>query len=189
MKRIQRFSSGPGLADGRICFRVTSVCPGFTKYLHEIKKARQDQEENRRQAALSAALEARKPFLARQQEVYIDLVQTTAILGNNYTNTPRWQKAYKHFWELYWGEITMFADKEVGVALDAFTDTIYQIDNIEGVAVRNASMDLGRLCRDSLASAWKTQLELPPRTTKNKGAPKNDELSHPDATVDPGSEP
>ena len=30
MKRIQRFSSGPGLADGRICFRVTSVCPGFT---------------------------------------------------------------------------------------------------------------------------------------------------------------
>ena len=84
------------------------------KYLHEIKKARDDQEESRKQAALTAAVEARKPFLARQQEVYFDLVNTTSILGNNYASTQKWQKAFKRFWELYWGEIPVVADAVTG---------------------------------------------------------------------------
>jgi hypothetical protein len=57
------------------------------KYLHEIKQARKAEENTRREAALAAIIEARKPFLTMQQEVSVDLVKTTAILGNNYANT------------------------------------------------------------------------------------------------------
>jgi hypothetical protein len=82
----------------------------------------------------------------------------------------------------------VFADKEVGGAIDAFADTINNAKDIDGVAVRNASMNLGRLCRESLATAWKTPLEFPERTTKEQGAPAYNQLSDPGSATDHGSE-
>lgn len=54
------------------------------------------------------------------------------------------EKSNKHFWELYWGDIPVVADKDVGSKVDAFANTLDHIEAIDGIAVRNASMNLGR---------------------------------------------
>jgi hypothetical protein len=115
-------------------------------------------------------LELRKPFTVKQQEIYFDLLNTTAILGNRYMNEPEWREAALHFWVLFWGAVPVVADEGVALALDRFSETLDRPEDNDGIPVRNASMELARACRTSLGEAWSSKFELSTRTSQTKGA-------------------
>jgi hypothetical protein len=115
------------------------------KYLDEKRKANE-----------TAASEARKPFSAKQLEIYLDLVNTTAFISNR-MDEAEWEPTVKHFWVLFWGGIPMVADEGVAKAVDDFADTI--TDPPDGIAMRNASMNLARACRFSLGESWDVSLD------------------------------
>ena len=115
----------------------------IAKYLDEKAK------ENR-----TARIEAQKPFYTKQQEVYYDLIETTAFLSN-WPESSEWEDRRKHFWVLFWGPVPLVADEGVSIAVDKFSQILF--DDGDGVSLRNASMDLARACRRSLGFSWRFQ--------------------------------
>ena len=115
------------------------------KYLDERKKLNE-----------TARTESQKPFHEKQQEVYFDLVNTTAFLSN-WADSDQWQANLKHFWILFWGPVPMVANQEVSKRVDDFADTLTDQPNF--VDMRNASMNLARACRISLGESWNVDLQ------------------------------
>ena len=119
------------------------------KYLDEKSKANQ-----------TAKIDSQKPFSAKQQEVYFDLLSTTSLIANRITlpnEDLERAKAIEHFWVLFWGALPVVANKDVAVAADAFSVALDEPMNF--VPLRNASMDLARACRSALGTAWSIGLE------------------------------
>ncbi|MBZ9604012.1 hypothetical protein [Phyllobacterium chamaecytisi] len=128
----------------------------FSKYLHEktlaekaALKANQDALEEKARANQAALIEAQKPFSAKRQEVYYDLVSTTSTIANRGHDDPIRTAAEEKFWWLFWGGVPMVADKQVGVAVDTFMLVLVNKPH-NGEELRNKSMDLARACRRSL---------------------------------------
>ena len=82
------------------------------------------------------------------------MLETTAFISNQ-QNTPGWDKAVDHFWILFWGSVPVVADEQVSKAVDRFADALDTPNIYEGIPLRNASMELARACRRSLAETWK----------------------------------
>jgi|ERR1017187_2090366 hypothetical protein len=116
------------------------------KYLAEKRKANE-----------TARTESQKPFSAKQQEVYFDLLSTTALISTRERNDPDRELAEAHFWVLFWGAVPMVANQEVAKAVDVFSEAL-EVSN-DDVRRRNASMDLARACRRSLGEAWNINLQ------------------------------
>jgi hypothetical protein len=119
------------------------------KYLDEKRKANE-----------TAKIDSQKPFSAKQQEIYFDLLATTSLIANRTTEPhldPERAKAMEHFWVLFWGALPVVANREVAAAADAFS---VALDNpMNFIPLRNASMDLARACRAALGTAWSIGLE------------------------------
>ena len=107
--------------------------------------------DEKRKSNETARIEARKPFSTRQQEIFLELVNTTAIISTRYGKDD-WEPAFQRFWTMYWGVIPIVADEEVSIAVDHFADTLDDLKN--EIAIRNASMNLARACRQSLGESW-----------------------------------
>lgn len=119
------------------------------KYLDEKRKANE-----------TAKIDSQKPFSAKQQEVYFDLLGTTSLIANRTTDPnqdPERAKAMEHFWALFWGALPVVANKDVAIAADAFSVAL--LSPMDFVPLRNASMDLARACRSALGTAWSIGLE------------------------------
>jgi hypothetical protein len=97
----------------------------------------------------AALIEAQKPLSEKRQKVYYKLLSATATIGNTAPGDPKRIEAEAEFWLLFWGVVPMVADDEVGAAVNAFSVALD--DPADGVALRNASMNLARACRKSLA--------------------------------------
>jgi hypothetical protein len=118
--------------------------------------------EEKRKANLTARTESQKPFSAKQQEIYFDLVSTTALISTSGKTDPAWAPAVDHFWVLFWGPVPMVADQGVSKMVDVFSVALDNPD--DEITLRNASMDLARACRLSLGEAWKIGLQDYPKT-------------------------
>lgn len=130
------------------------------RYLRDKKEAAEKERFLKEQAIQTAKTESQKPFSAKQQEIYFDLLDTTSLIANKITN-PNIdvirQAAIQHFWVLFWGPLPVVANKDVSIAADRFS---VALDNpMEFVPLRNASMDLARACRSALGDAWSIGLE------------------------------
>lgn len=126
------------------------------KYLDEKRKANE-----------TAKIDSQKPFSAKQQEVYFDLLSTTSLIANRITDPnadPERAKAMEHFWVLFWGALPVVANKDVAIAADAFSVALDK--PMDFVPLRNASMDLARACRSALGTAWNIGLEEYEKTDK-----------------------
>jgi hypothetical protein len=98
------------------------------KYLDEKRKANE-----------TARIESRKPFSAKQQEIYFELVSTASLLSSGNPSKEQFDAAVKHFWVLFWGAVPMVADEDVAKAIDSFAEAL---DHPElDIALRNASME------------------------------------------------
>jgi hypothetical protein len=85
----------------------------------------------------------------KRQEVYFQLVSSTATIGNAISKDPERVKAETQFWQLFWGACPMDGDSRVSAAADDFSVVLYERPD-DGVGLRNASMNLARACRKSL---------------------------------------
>jgi hypothetical protein len=63
-------------------------------------------------AAQTRKLEAQRPFLQKQLDIYLETMQTAGKLTNFsiMPNTPDWDDNVKRFWQLRWGELEMVGD-------------------------------------------------------------------------------
>ena len=130
------------------------------KYLRDKKEALAKERTLREQAIQTARTESQKPFSAKQQQVYFDLLDTTSLISNLITdanNDPRRKKAIQHFWVLFWGALPLVADEQVSIAADKFSVALD--DPMDFVPLRNASMDLARACRKALGDSWSIGFE------------------------------
>jgi hypothetical protein len=128
---------------------IVGACLAVIKYLDEKSKANQ-----------TAKIESQKPFSVKQQEVYFDLLSTTAFIANRVTepsDDPDRKHAIEHFWCLFWGPLPVVANQKVAVAADAFSVALDK--PMDFIPLRNASMDLARACRVALGIAWSIGLE------------------------------
>jgi hypothetical protein len=127
----------------------------FDKELRDKSDALGKELALKAQANETAKIESQKPFSAKQQEVYFDLLSTTSLIANRITEPKADReraKAIEHFWVLFWGPLPVVADRNVAVAADTFSDALKSPMNF--VPLRNASMDLARACRAALGDAW-----------------------------------
>jgi hypothetical protein len=130
------------------------------KYLRDKKEALDKERDLREQSIRTAKTESQKPFSAKQQQIYFDLLDTTSLIANLITdpnNDLRRKEAIQHFWVLFWGSLPVVADKDVAIAADAFSVALDK--PMDFVPLRNASMDLARACRKALGEAWSLGLE------------------------------
>jgi hypothetical protein len=130
------------------------------KYLKDKREAQEKDLAAKTQANETARIESQKPFSAKQQEVYFDLLSTTALISNRITEPdkdPIRAQAMEHFWILFWGVLPVVANQAVAHAADDFS---VALDNpMDFVPLRNASMDLARACRGALGTAWNIGFE------------------------------
>ena len=115
----------------------------------------------------TARVESQKPFSIKQQEVYFNLVNTTAIIANRF-GQPEWEAACRDFWIMFWGAVPMVADEEVSKAVDGFANTFDDPEN--SVSMRNASMNLARACRSSLGISWNADLQPYAKSSRAESA-------------------
>jgi hypothetical protein len=134
------------------------------KYLRDKKDGLDKDRAIREQANKTAEIESQKPFSAKQQEVYFDLLATTSLIATREPENEEEQKgiperdaAIRHFWVLFWGALPMVANQQVAIAADVFSVALDHQDDY--VPLRNASMDLARACRLALGTAWNIGLE------------------------------
>jgi hypothetical protein len=110
------------------------------------------QWRSQRKSELEARiLEAKKPFLDRQFQLYTEATRTTAVLATTEDDDAR-RDAKKRFWELYWGELAMVENHDVEKAMEAFGAALRAGASAEVLARR--SLAVAHACRVSLNSAW-----------------------------------
>ncbi|NKL40055.1 hypothetical protein GFL57_03335 [Rhizobium leguminosarum bv. viciae] len=134
----------------------------FSKYLHE--KAIENQ---------AAMIEAKKPFSAKRQEVYYDLVSTTSRIANRGKDDPIRKTAEENFWWLFWGGVPMVADLEVGGAVNRF-ENVLSFHPHDGEQLRNGSMDIAKACRNSLGFVDMAGVDFANSPNRQDSAPRSE---------------
>src|SRR5262249_43441625 len=88
------------------------------------EKARDD-----RQKQISAQLlEAQKPFLQKQLELYFYTLEVVGRLVTMPSDSEEWKINNMRFWQLYWTELAMVETEEVEQAMRNFGHQLKRID-------------------------------------------------------------
>ena len=96
-------------------------------------------------------MEATKPFLELQLQLYTTASTATATLATSDDQTER-AAALKRFLALYWGELALVEDRRVEQAMVAFGKGLKR--NADREELQRLSLDLAHAFRDSLAASW-----------------------------------
>jgi hypothetical protein len=107
------------------------------------------QTQSQREAS-SQRIEAMRPFLERQLELYTETSRVAAILAT--AEDPKtMETARARFWQLYWGELTLVENAEVEAAMVALGTAL---SNNERNDIQHASLNLAKAFRASLDRSW-----------------------------------
>lgn len=98
--------------------------------------------------AESRRIEATKPFLEMQLELYTEAARVTSRIANSGD-----QGAIGRFWELYYGELALVENNEVAKAMVDFGKALKAG---EKGRLESLSLALTRSMRKSLAKSWGT---------------------------------
>jgi hypothetical protein len=96
-------------------------------------------------------IEATKPFLERQLNLYTQITQAASTLATE-TFVQEVDAASKIFWTLYWGELALVEDSRVEAAMVEFGRCLKSACTQHDM--QEASLKLAHACRDSLADSW-----------------------------------
>lgn len=105
------------------------------------------------QAALAETrhIEARKPFLDRQLQLYTEASKAASTLATS-DDKEELSIAEKKFWSLYWGELALVEDSSVETAMVKFGREL-QLER-DPNRIKQLSLELAHACRNSLAKSW-----------------------------------
>lgn len=101
---------------------------------------------NQRAHTESRRIEAIKPFLKRQLELYTEATLATS------KKPEELDIASRKFWSLYWGELALVEDKRVETTIVQFGRA--PKSGSVGKQLQQYSLALAHACRDSLANSW-----------------------------------
>jgi hypothetical protein len=94
----------------------------FTYFAHQ-KEARALQLEQAQKENQTRMLEARKPFVQRQLELY---TETSQVAGRVVTlfkiGNQEWESSVKRFYQLFWTELSVVEDQQVKEAMEGFAE-------------------------------------------------------------------
>lgn len=122
-----------------------------SKYLDEKSQANEAARaanETAQRANDTARIEAHKPFDQQRQSIYLELLSTTARIGNTRHSTSERKEASDRFWFIYWRPLPLVADYIVGEAVNRFSELMGQPE--DEIPLRNASLAIAQACRASL---------------------------------------
>lgn len=105
------------------------------------------------QWAAARRLEASKPFLEKQLQLYGEAVRTTVAIATAPDGDAK-DAASRRFEELFWGELALVEDKDVESAMLAFRDELEGAKSAD--TLKLLSLALAHACRQSLSRSWKT---------------------------------
>jgi hypothetical protein len=125
-------------------------------------------------ALQTRAVDARRPFLDAQLKLYQEATKVAAIIATSDNPTER-QTAEVRFWQLYWGELAMVENGGIKTQNGGVEGAMVRFGNeLNSPApsrstLKNLSLDLAHVCRDSLAESWGVRdWRAPSYTTKNQ---------------------
>ena len=115
--------------------------------------------------AASTTLEAKKPILQRQLDIYTNAAKVTGDLAA-LPRGPDWDHARNRFWSLYWGELAMVESRDVATKMVDFGNTLQALkSNLTESAwlekqetLHGLSLAVAHAARDSLEREWKVTL-------------------------------
>jgi len=123
-----------------------------------------DQETARRQAADLAdkesrtrLIEAQKPFLDKQLELYFETAQLVGRLVQEPKNTPKWEADVDRFWQLYWSELSMVEHQVVETAMVRFGSELRAFlggQSPDRNGLQRAALDLAHAIRGGIEQSW-----------------------------------
>jgi hypothetical protein len=117
---------------------------GFLWGMFTYFDARKQEYETRR-------IEATRPFLERQLQLYTEATQIAAILSTTTADSIA-ENSLRRFWELYWGELALVENDAVEKAMVRFGQGLQNDDN--KAQLQQLSLKLAHACRESLAVSW-----------------------------------
>jgi hypothetical protein len=146
----------PSTFDDR--FKLLGVAGAIASFLWGVwvwkDKSHSELDQQRTEAqhlADSRRIEATKPFLERQLKLYTEASQVAALIATS-DDKSETQKATTRFWQLYWGELALVENVEVGQAMSAMRAAIKNATDRNALQV--ASLNLAHACRQSLDKSW-----------------------------------
>jgi hypothetical protein len=108
--------------------------------------------------AKTAIIEAKKPFLDRRLQTYLDVIQTVSIMATKDKETDERRTATAKFWALYHGPTVLVQTKEVQAAMDAIAQCVRSQKCDREAELWLLMPPLIRACRDSIARSWDVDL-------------------------------
>jgi hypothetical protein len=130
----------------------------------------QQQQEQAKRDNIARLLEARKPFIAKQLELYIKTATIAGELVSANTDVPRaeWNTSLREFEKLYWTELSMVEDDDVKNAMqDLYGKLLWANAQKEVVAddkwhdLQESSYRLARALRHSIENSWDLNVGKP----------------------------
>ena len=98
-------------------------------------------------------LEIKKSFLERQLNLYTEATLTASKLATNET-PEEFDRHYKRFWELYWGELALVESKDVEGAMVSLGKELKK-SKPDKEKLQTLSLNLAHACRLSIHQSWK----------------------------------
>jgi len=112
-------------------------------------------------------LEAQKPFLERQLQLYTEVTRAAAVIATS-DDRQLVQRQLQRFKELFSGELALVENEQVATAMQNFRRAIAGLERLsaptdgspphgadmEREGLLQLSLNLAQACRDSLAKSW-----------------------------------
>jgi hypothetical protein len=117
---------------------------------------------NRTAQTKSAVIEAKKPYLERRLEFYLDTTTTVATIATG--NADQVSKAKEHFSQLFWGPLGVVATPDVSYQMTVINECLEAGRNCTNAKLKALVQELGRLCGNSMAAEWGA---FPPNSPSN----------------------
>jgi hypothetical protein len=118
------------------------------------EQAKQEQLERERSAeADRRRIEATRPFLELQLQLYTDASKSAAVIATS-DGAQEVAKARGRFKELFWGELALVEDPPVEAAMVRFQRALE--NGGSRADLQQLSLQLAHACRESLAKSWGT---------------------------------
>jgi hypothetical protein len=138
--------------------KVVTIVGGLGSFIWAVVQWQQGQENGRverREAAERATeqrrIEAQKPFLQKQLELYGEAVRTTAKISAGPIGEDR-TVLLKRFVELFYGELATVENREVASAMVSFKAALDKKHDDD--ELRQLSLALAHAVRRSLDESW-----------------------------------
>jgi hypothetical protein len=139
-------------------FKILTAAGGFgtfvwtvytwrAKSLDDQAAARADAEKARK----TRQIEATRPFLDRQLQLYNDVTQFAAIIASTEEPGPRYQFTGE-FWRLYYGQMALVENPEVEAAMVEFGKVLKTTQDQQ--ELQRLALAIAGACRRSLDRSW-----------------------------------